>query len=392
MAYFTPYIDPAGLHVPTYQDILDDLIAQARSIFGQDIYLGNDSADYQLLSIMALKISDTMEAVQLAYNSRGPVTAVGSALDGVVKLNGLARKSASYSTCIVTLTGAMGTIITGGIVADVNGVKWTLPSPIGIGGSGTLSVVATCQTIGAVTALPGTITTIVTPTAGWTAVTNAAAAVAGQPVETDAQLRARQSISAALPSSTLLAGTIAGVAALEGVSRWNVIENPTGSVDSYGTPAHSITCVVEGSTDEAVAQTIYNNKGIGCYTNGTTSVVVNDPTYGLPSTIRFYRPSYVAIDVTLSIHQLSGYVSTTTDAIKAAVAAYLNSLQIGEELTISGLYGAALSVMPDLSRPLFSIRGLTAGLHGGAQATDDITVDFFEVTTGDVADITVNMV
>lgn len=39
MAYFAPYIDDSGLHIPTYQDIMDYLEEQVRLIFGNDIYL-----------------------------------------------------------------------------------------------------------------------------------------------------------------------------------------------------------------------------------------------------------------------------------------------------------------------------------------------------------------
>ena len=36
MAYFTPYIDSSGIHLPTYEDRLQDLCSAYRSIFGQE--------------------------------------------------------------------------------------------------------------------------------------------------------------------------------------------------------------------------------------------------------------------------------------------------------------------------------------------------------------------
>ena len=56
MAYYSPYIDNTGIHVPTYEDIRDDLIASMKQIFGQDIYLADDSQDYQQICIFAKKI------------------------------------------------------------------------------------------------------------------------------------------------------------------------------------------------------------------------------------------------------------------------------------------------------------------------------------------------
>ena len=65
MSYFTPYVDGSGLHLPTYQDILADMIASMKKIYGSDIYLGNDSADYQFLSILALKVADSYQACSM---------------------------------------------------------------------------------------------------------------------------------------------------------------------------------------------------------------------------------------------------------------------------------------------------------------------------------------
>ncbi len=383
MAYQAPYIDAAGLRIPSYTDILADLIAQAQSIFGADIYLGNDSMDYQLLSVVALKISDAFQSVQLAYNSRSPVTAIGSSLDAIVKMNGLTRKIPSYSTCQVTLTGTAGAVITNGIIQDVGGNKWDLPQSVTIGSGGTVTVTATCEVIGAITALNGDINSIVTPTKGWTSIINSVVAVAGQPVETDSQFRTRQAVSSALPSSTLFIGTIAAISALEGVTRQQCYENPTGSTDGNGVPAHSISCVVEGSTDALVAAAIYNNKSVGCGTYGSTNITVNDPNQpGISATINFYRPTYVPIYMTLSIHQLAGYTTATTAAISAAVTNYLNTLGIGESLTISGLYAAAMSVAGNISIPLFSVRSLTAGSTFSGQAGTDISIAFNGVAQG----------
>lgn len=139
MSYFTPFIDSSGLHLPTYQDILENMIDLMKSIYGQDIYLGNDAADYQFLSILALKIADSYQAVQYAYNARSPQTAIGATLDSIVKLNGLERKAAGYSTCEVTLTGTPFTEIKKGSVKDTSGLIWDLPASVVIGSNGTLT-------------------------------------------------------------------------------------------------------------------------------------------------------------------------------------------------------------------------------------------------------------
>ena len=99
MSYSAPEVTSAGLVLPTYVDIRDDMLEAFKEIYGQDCYLEQDSADYQWISIISLRMFHAIQSVQLAYNNRSPNTAVGSGLDQVVMLNGIRRKTATYSTC-----------------------------------------------------------------------------------------------------------------------------------------------------------------------------------------------------------------------------------------------------------------------------------------------------
>lgn len=390
MAYFAPYIDEQGLHIPTYSDIRDDLIQNARNIFGQDIYLGVDSQDYQWISVVASKINDTLQAIQFAYDSRGPGTAIGSGLDILVRLNGITRDQTTYSTCVVKLTGTPNTIISNGVAQDSSNYYWNLPPSIMIGTSGTVNAMATCQTPGPITANLGDICIIATPTYGWATVTNALSATPGVAIETDSRLKARQAISTSLPSLTVLEGTKGAIAAVKDVVRFEVYENDTNVSDVHGLPAHSITAVVEGGLDDDVAHAIFKKKGPGCYTNGTVEVDVADQR-GQISSIRFFRPNYVDVDVVINVKQLAGYTTQTTTDIQISVANYLNDLSIGDGLPVSSIWGSALSVMPNLSKPRFSVTSVTVARHGGVQGSNDIALAFNEVTRGNAYYVTVNV-
>jgi uncharacterized phage protein gp47/JayE len=373
-----------------YQDIVDQLVSDAQSIFGTDIYLGIDSQDYQWISAFASIIYDSFLTAQLTYNNRGPSTAIGSGLDIIVKMNGLKRKPPVYSTCIVTLTGIANTTITNGIVQDVNKNNWTLPSPIILDSTGSSTVTATCQTMGPINANPGDINLIMTPTYGWTSVTNSGYATVGSYTETDAQLRARQAISTELPSQSILDGLKGAIASITGVGRYKVYENDTNSNDSNGLPPHSITAVVENGSDQDIAQIIFNKKAPGVSTNGLTTVVVTDQ-YGMETAINFNRPSYVDIDVVVNVKQLSGYTTDVTASIQDGIATYISSLEIGDDLMISSLWGAALQANTVPSKPTFSITGVTAARHAGIQTTADISIAFNELTRGNSSYITINV-
>lgn len=388
MAYFPPYIDDTGLHIPLYTDVRDNLIEQAKAIFGQDIYLEIDSQDYQYISAIASSIYDAFLLAQLVYNNRSPVSAIGAGLDGIVKINGIKRLQATYSTAVATLIGIAGTQIKNGVVKDINGIKWNLPSDVVIGVNGTLDVTLTCQVPGLIAAQIGEINIIDTPTYGWTSISNTTIAKVGNDVESNSKLRARQAISAAQPSRSILEGLKGAIASLTGVSRSKFYENKTKVTDSYGLPGNSITCIIENGDDNDIAKKIFLKKSPGVNTNGTTTVNVID-NYNDATPISFYRPSYVDIDVVINIKALSNYTSQITDAIINNVVDYLNQVGIGTSLTVSMLWGIALSANSNLMQPNFSITSLTAAKHGDTQGTSDIAILFNEVVRGAAANISV---
>lgn len=392
MAYFAPFIDASGFHMPTYADIRDQLILKAKNIFGQDIYLEIDSQDYQWISATANMIYDSFQTSQIVYNSIGPGTAIGSALDTIVKINGIKRKKSTYSTCLVTLTGTANTNIRNGIVTDTSNINWTLPSSVLIGSDGTITVLATCQKEGPITVGIGSISQITTPTYGWLSVTNRDINILiGNTTEVDSQLRSRQAVGTALPSQAVLEGIRGAIASVLGISRFELYENDTNVIDARGLPPHSITAVVEGGVDMDIATAIINKKTPGAYTNGTTSVSIANTT-GDPTIIRFYRPTYIDIVVTVNVKALSGYTTQITTDMITAISKYCNSLAIGNLLSVSSLWGSTLTANVDLTKPNFSIISLTAGKLGQSQGTTDIITTFNEVTRGNINNVVVNVV
>lgn len=400
-AYAPPAITAAGLTVPGYTAIYNYFIAQYQQIYGQSVVIDNSNPDVQLISLFALACADGFSALQLDFNNHSPNFAIGAALSSLVKLNGLQRKVATSSTVVVTLTGTAGTIVTGGIVQDtVAGNRWGLPVAVTIGGGGTVTVTATCQVAGAVNVPIGSVTLIATPTAGWTSVTNAAASAPGEPVEVDSQLRTRQALSVAAPSETLLAGTFAAIAAVPNVTRYAIDENTGATTNGNGTPGHSIQAVVEGGDPNAIAQAIFENRGIGCGTFGDVTVAVTDPNTGVTLNISFDQPpTYVPIYVIVNAHLLPGGTSATLAAIAAAIVAYLNSLQIsgsGTTVTVISfgeLIQAAASVNTDPQLPIVSIRSpFYFGTGASPSASTDVPLVFGDAAQGILANVTVNSV
>ncbi|WP_197419289.1 baseplate J/gp47 family protein, partial [Burkholderia sp. BDU5] len=145
-------IDANGITAPSYAEILDYWQTKYRSIYGQDTYLEPDSKDGQLLAVISAAFNDSNSVAIAICQSFSPATAQGAALSSNVKINGIARKVASYSSADLVLVGQAGATITNGAAKDGNGLKWMLPATVTIPPSGTITVTATCATIGDVSA------------------------------------------------------------------------------------------------------------------------------------------------------------------------------------------------------------------------------------------------
>jgi len=333
-------IDETGIYTPQYTEILQSLMDSYRGIYGQDVNLAADTQDGQWLAILAKAIYDSNNMAVAAYNSFNPIYSVGAGLSSLVKLNGLRRKIASYSTVVVRLEGTVGTIIANGAVTDENNNRWLLPPYVEIPYEGFVDVTATAGAAGAITAAEGTVTTIDTPTPGWYSVTNLAPATFGAPDESDAKLRQRQavstSISAVNPASTILAAVLAQ----PGVERARLYENSSDYSDSYGVPAHSIAVVVEGGDTFDIAYAIANTKAPGTGVYGSTTVVTYDQS-NVPNTINYFVLYERQIYFKVTIQPLRGYVESTAVQVLKSIVQYINELKIGEILYHSKLYAAA---------------------------------------------------
>ncbi|MEI03775.1 hypothetical protein EDI45_11810 [Salmonella enterica] len=367
-----------GISAPDYQTILDTLTSYFQQIYGSDAYLEPDSKDGQMVALVALAVHDANNTAISVYNCFSPVTGYGAALTSNVKINGIARKGATNSTVDLLLTGTAGTTITNGTVKDTNNVIWRLPDSVVIGVDGTVTVTAICSNSGAVAALAGTITTINTPTRGWTSVTNPAAATVGAPAETDAELRIRQGQSVAIPSITPFEGVDGAIANIAGVTRHKLYENDTGKTDGNGLPPHSISAIVDGGDVTEIARTIRGNKGQGVRTWGKTSVTVPDK-YGNPHIISFSRPTDVPVYGKITLKVFAGYTSQIGVQIQQAVADYINRLMIGDQVLLSRIYSPAnLGVVSGGNARYYDIQELLIGKSPEAVAAANINIAYDE--------------
>ena len=373
-------IDATGIHAPSFADVLASKQAQYAGIFGSDVVLEASTQDQQSIAAESQAVVDANAALVACYNSFRPGGAVGAGLSSIVKINGLRRLVASNSTAAIQIVGTAGTIITNGIVGDGT-YQWTLPATVTIPVGGSITVTATCTTIGAISAPAGTINQIVTPQRGWQTAVSTSDAAIGAPVEKDPVLYQRQTVSTALPALTPLETIVANLENLSGVTAVKSYENDTLSTDTNGLPSGAISLVVEGGDAVAIATTIAASKTPGVPTYGTTSEIIIDAN-GVPNHIKFFIPSQLVIDVTVTIAPQAGYVSPTGTLIQSQITAYLNSLGInGTDGFV--FYSKLFSPANDTGSVAntYNVTGIVFGVHGTTLGTSDVAVPFNSVVT-----------
>ncbi len=392
LATFAPTVDATGISAPSYSDIYATLVYRFQQIYGSDIYVSADSQDGQWLGILAQGYYDCGQAAVATFQAQNPTYAQGAGLSSLVKLTGITRGTPGNSTATVTVVGHANATIVDGVASDTAGNLWDLPASVTIPTGGSIDVTATAEKPGAIQAIAGAINAINNPQLGWQSVTNAAAAVPGAPVETDAALRQRQYKSTAISALGIRESIYSVVSNLTGVTSVTVYDNDTGSTDGNGIPAHSIAVIVGGGTISDIVDAIGETKPPGAQTYGTTSGTYTDQ-YGLTTPINFYILAVVPIYYAVTVQPLAGFDSVNTPTrIQKALAAYTNGLSIGDDVSyFQAISAAGLPDANGVPDNTFKLTALYLGTAAAPTGTADITIAFNQQAQGVAANATITV-
>lgn len=380
-------ITAAGFIRPTFAYTLNYGQTNIRAIYGQDTYLGADSQDGQLVALEAQGVYDVSGVAEAVYNAFSPATAIGTGLDRVVKINGIARKRATYSTAPLRIIGRGDLVINNGSISDPAGNVWAFPAKVAIPNGGQVDVTITCQTKGAIGLSAGGIDTanglgafaVDTLQAGLQSAVTIASASPGQPVETDSGLRQRQSISTALPSLSINDGLAGALAALSGVNRLKVYENDTGITDISGIPGHCIAPVLDGGNASAIAQIIRLKKGPGVSTFGSTVQTISG-TNGIPKQVAWSYLAAAPIAYAITLQNLGGLTLSIQQQIQQALSDWTNGLDIGEDVIRDQAFTAA-KLYDGAGSKTFKIASFMLARVGVPMTLSDAFIAFNEAAT-----------
>ena len=369
-----PTIDSSGIKALSYSDIYQSLVASFQNIYGTSIYIAPDSQDGQWIGVLAKGYYDVGQQMVAAFNALSPTYSQGAGLSSLLKINGLTRLVPTNSTVIGNVVGVAGTIISNGVVTDTNKNLWNLPTTVTIPVGGSIEVTATAQKTGTIAALSGTVNGISNPQYGWQSFTSTADAVPGAPLESDFAARNRQYLSTALPALSNFESMYSAIGNVVGVTRFMIYENDTTTTDANSLPPHSLCVVTYGGTISDIGTAIATKKVPGVQTYGSTSFTVYD-IFGLPTTVNFYALAVVPIYFAITIKALPGYTASTGIALQNSLAAFVNSLAIGEDIYVSQAQAAAgLIGVP--AGQTFYIQSFALGTSASPSGTSNIVIAF----------------
>jgi nitrate reductase NapAB chaperone NapD len=350
-------ITAAGLQVKTNTEIIADIKAALRLIYGADINLEQNSPDGQLVNIFGQAATDQLEMLLALYNSFSVANSFGILLDQRVALNGLTRRPGTYTMQDVTVTVDRALTLAGldddlnspegegYTIEDDAGNKFILAATHVFVGAGSASLSFRAKAIGQVETTPNTITNQTTVVLGVTNLNNPDPAdEIGENEETDAALKIRHAKSFMLAAEGAVDAIQAALLTVEDVVDALVVENDTDSpVDDI--PAYSIWAIVDGGSDEDVGTAIYSKKMPGCGQKGGEEYVVIRPN-GTSFTAKFDRALDENLYIRFSILPRSPGATFDDDAIKLAL---VNALvyRLNQSATIGDVVIAMLTIAPE---------------------------------------------
>lgn len=286
-----------------------------------------------ILIVLFTEVWETLEGV---YHLMSPDNIFGINQDNLFASVNVPRLVPRKSTVILTLTNTNTSdllIPAGQIVKQsANNVQWFTTEEVTIPASSTITCNAESEFYGSYTASVDTIDTIVTPIAGWSAVTNDTEALQGQAYETDAEYRLRKEKVLATSQGGILPSIKARILnEIEGVTYCDGSENNTDYTDANGLLPHSISLTIVGGADADIAQLLADIKGNGINTNGSEEYTITD-SQGNTRTVRWNRPDIIDIYVTYELDVSAAYDVAFNDTIKDTLEDYSDTLSEGKDI------------------------------------------------------------
>lgn len=316
-------LTPQGFKRKKYDDIITDMEASARNLFGENVNLSERGPLGLMLRLVAWVAAGLWQLAEDVYHSSYIDTAEGVPLASVGKNIGQQMRAAEKAVWNVTFAGDQGTVIPIGLlVGTKDEILFATTEEVTIEVDGTVATTVKAVEPGISGNVPtGTISEIIQPIAGLDSVTNTDLVIKGRDAETDEEFRNRYYQSGgAVAGAATTDGVRATLLEVHGVRAAITIQNTSMEVDAEGRPPKSIHCYVLGGAPGDVANAILESKAGGIETYGDEVVTVKDLS-GQDQVIKFSYaevvPTYIRLAITTNAkYPVDGDAQITTALVR----------------------------------------------------------------------------
>jgi len=366
-----------GFERKTRVEIVSDMKAKAKNLFGNDINLNVNSPLGIIIQLISYPTSLLWFGLEAIYNAMDINAAAGQDLDNLAKKLGIRRYSSAKAVGEVTFTGDNNVLIPEGFQVETEEdepkVFQTTEQVIITSGSITVEIVSIEG--GSEYNVPSnTITEMTEVLAGIDDVTNAAETFGGRDRETDTELRERyfQSLDRAGGSTTT--SVRANVLEETETSDCIILENITMEVDGNGLPPKSFETIVFGGTNQAIANAIFEKKPGGIEPFGSITETVIDAS-GNSQNVGFSRATGINIYIKAELITNSDYPADGDNQVISEIEDYINSLSINENV----IYRKIIDVIFNVPG-VVDVNALYVDTVDSPTGESNITIEFREVS------------
>lgn len=348
-------LDENGFSKKTYSDLLSEMEAKAKELFGEDVNTKAYTPLGIILRIFAWFLSIVWDDIERVYNSRFIKKAEGVILDYHGGNQNLQREPATNSYTTLQFSGAPGyQIETGREFSTKSGIYFMLIEDVTLDSNGNGSGQAVSVETGSNNNVAAnTITEQAEPVEEIYTVTNPVPATGGTDKETNDSYKKRLLQANEGGGKSTANAVISALLNVPGVQSATAVFNKTTEVDADGNPPKSVHAYVLGGTKEDIATALFDSVSGTSQTVGQEEVIVKDIS-GDDHVVRFDYAEEVPIYVRLSIKTNPKFETDGVTQLKDCIVSKIggtdskgviqNGLGMGQTVVISQLYNAVYQV------------------------------------------------
>lgn len=396
------YLTNQGVIVPDTATVQEQVTQDLVNVFGQDLDTTPETVEGRFIQCLTDYRTNTLAINAQNANQINLRYATGRFLDAIGAFFGLDRIAATSSRVLATVTGIENTIIPAGSQAKTtDGNIFYAENDITIGYSGTATGYFLSLQKGSIPCSVNSLTTIVNAVLGWETINNTASATEGTNQESDNNFRQRIE-DARYKGISLLEAIKAKLVNVENVKSCFAYDNFTGQTITYDgvdIDEHSLVVIVDGGTNQDVAEAIFKAKtggtGYTAITGQSVTVNVVDGAFNVSYPVTFNRPDIKAFKVSIQVKNNNYEGSDLEGDIKAAIINWANNkvegvdgLKIGQNISSFEIAAAVSQQIPEI----YVKDCKTAFMSGGALSTSELVITIAEIGEIEESNITVTVV